>query len=173
MTGQASVPVPETAGEPEPDRRDRRFQGVSHRLAQLGLLAYLLVPAALTLTPNRPDVGAQDFASLTRRAVAALTLHRADISIAEIEVLANVLLLVPVGLLLPFALRSLPLVGLLSLAAAGSLAVEVLQHLVLTNRVASFVDVLSNTGGAAIGLILATDLQRLARLLRRRRPHNR
>ncbi len=156
------------------DRRDGRFRGVSRRLAQLALLGYLVVPAVLTLTPHRPDVGARDFEDFVTRAVGTLTFDRVDISIVEIEVLANVLLLVPIGFLLPFALnRALPLISLLSLCAAGSLAVELLQRTLLTNRVPSFVDVLSNTGGAAIGLIFATDLQRLTQALRRRRARRR
>ena len=129
-------------------------------LARVGIGLYLLVPAVLTLTPARPDAGARDF----RRAVDALadrlTAGRVEVSVVELEVLANVLLLVPLGLLLAFAAPRLPLSVLLAVAALLSLGIEVLQYLLLPQRVATLVDVLANTGGAAIGLVVAADLRR-------------
>jgi glycopeptide antibiotics resistance protein len=75
-------------------------------------------------------------------------------------VLANVLLLVPLGLLLAFAFPRLPLSLLLALAALLSLGIETMQYLLLPDRVATLVDVLANTGGAAIGLVVAADARR-------------
>lgn len=129
-------------------------------VARIGIGLYLLVPAALTLLPRRPDAGAADFRRAVDRVVDGLTAGQVEVSQVELEVLANVLLLVPLGLLLAFAAPRLPLSLLLAVAALLALGIETLQYLLLPSRVATLVDVLANTGGAAIGLVLAADLRR-------------
>jgi glycopeptide antibiotics resistance protein len=129
--------------------------------ARVALSGYLVLPALLTLAPVRPETGERGFTRALTWVVDLLTLGRAEISSQEVEVFANVLLLMPLGFLLVFALPRLPLSLLLAAAALLSLFVEVVQHLVLTDRVASLVDVLANSGGAAIGIVLAADLRRL------------
>jgi VanZ family protein len=125
--------------------------------ARVGIALYLLVPAALTLLPDRPSAGADGFRRLVDGVVRRLTAGQVEISVVDLEVLANVLLLVPLGLLLVPALPRTPLSVLLALAALLSLGIETLQYLLLPGRVATLVDVLANTGGAAIGLVLAAD----------------
>jgi VanZ family protein len=127
--------------------------------ARVAIAVYLLVPAALTLLPERPDAGAQDFRRIVDALADRLTAGRVEVSVVELEVLANVLLLVPLGLLLAFAAPRLALSLLLAVAALLSLGIETLQYLLLPERVATLVDVLANTGGAAIGLVLAADLR--------------
>ena len=129
-------------------------------VARVGIVLYLLVPAVLTLAPRRPDAGARDFERAVDAITTWLTAGRVEVSQVELEVLANVLLLVPLGLLLAFAAPRLPLSLLLAVAALLSLSIETLQYLLLPGRVATLVDVLANTGGAAIGLVLAADLRR-------------
>jgi VanZ family protein len=138
--------------------------------ARTGIALYLLVPAVLTLGPSRPDAGDADFRRIVDGVVGRLTAGQVEVSSVELEVLANVLLLVPLGLLLAFAFPRLPLSLLLALAALLSLGIETMQYLLLPGRVATLVDVLANTGGAAIGLVLAADARSgLSRLSERRR----
>lgn len=154
-----------TAPDDAGDRRPR-----STVVARAGIALYLLVPALLTLLPTRPTAGEQYFRRFVDGVVARLTSGRVEVSEVELEVLANVLLLVPLGLLLAFALPRAPLSLLLALAALLSLGIETLQYLLLPERVATLVDVLANTGGAAIGLVLAADARRaFARWSTRRR----
>ena len=139
------------------------------RFARAALLAYLLVPAALTLTGSQPAAGLLDFYGGLQQAVDLLTVGRARVSLREAEALANVLMFVPVGLLLRLSYPQQTLSLLLLMSAVGSLGIEVVQFLLLPERVPSLVDVLNNTGGAAIGLTLGAD----ARTLWRRRAERR
>lgn len=129
--------------------------------ARVMIAGYLVVPAVLTLAPVRPETGERGFTRALTWVVDLLTFGRAEISGEEVEVFANVLLLMPLGFLLVFALPRLPLSLLLAGAALLSLGIETVQFLVLTEREASLVDVLANSGGAAIGIVLAADLRRL------------
>ena len=128
-----------------------------------------MVPAALTLSADSPSTALRDFFELSSRLVDRLTGGRVDLSLSEAEALANVVLFVPIGLLMRPSLPRAPLSGLLLVAALGSLAIEVMQYALLPDRIPSLIDVLLNTAGAAVGLVLADDLQRLVRHLRSRR----
>ena len=132
-------------------------------LARALLLGYLLVPAVLALTPDPSSSLFQDFYSVLARVVDQVTFGRAGVSLREAEALANVLLFIPLGALLPFALRGVPPSVLLLGAATASLAIETTQYLFLPGRVPSLLDVLLNGGGAAIGLVLASDLREQGR----------
>jgi glycopeptide antibiotics resistance protein len=131
------------------------------------LVAYLLVPLVLTLSPQSPEAGLDGFYALVSRVVDRLSLGRTEVSRTETEALANVLLFVPVGLLLRLAVPRVLTSVLLAAAALASLAIEVTQYVALAGRDPSLVDVLTNTGGAAIGLVLGADVERI---LIRRRP---
>lgn len=135
-------------------------------VARLALLGYLLVPAVLTLTPDPSGSLLQDFYELLRRAVDQVTFGRAGVSLREAEGLANVLLFIPAGVLLPLALPRFPLSVLLFGATVASLLIESVQYVFLPDRVPSLLDVLLNGGGAAIGLVLGGDA-RGSRLRRR------
>ena len=142
------------------------------RVARTLLVLYLLVPAGLTLTADNPSTALLEFFRITGRIVDRLSGGRADLSIREAEALANVVLFVPLGVLLRPSLPRLPLSVLVGMAAALSLGIEVVQHELLPQRTPSLIDVLNNTGGAALGLVLADDALRLAdraRSARRRR----
>ena len=143
------------------------------RLARAALLAYLVIPGALTLTGSPPTGWLLDFYAGLREAVDVLTIGRAQVSLREAEALANVLMFVPVGVLLRLSYPQQALSVLLVLSAIGSLGIEVVQFLLLPGRVPSLVDVLNNTGGAAIGLTLGADARSLLRRRAGRRQRRR
>jgi len=133
---------------------------VPSRLARLALLAYLAVPLALTLAPSPPGRRLFAFQDLLQPVVSALTLGRATISLDEAEALGNLLLLLPVGLLLPFAAPRLAPALVLAGSAVASLGVETVQRVLLEDRSPSLQDVMLNVGGTAIGLVVALELRR-------------
>ncbi len=94
---------------------------------------------------------------------AVLTNGRAEISLREAEALANIVLFLPLGLLLPLAWPTVYLTALLAVAAASSLVIEVAQYALLPDRVPALLDVAMNTAGAAAGLVLGGDGRRLLR----------
>ena len=67
------------------------------------------------------------------------------------ERLLNVALFVPVGVVLALLLRRWPLLGIVLLGAAASLAFELFQAYLLPDRDGSLWDVTTNTVGTAIG----------------------
>lgn len=72
------------------------------------------------------------------------------------QVIGNVLLLCPLGALLPLRVRRLRTLTRIALAAlAASLLVEGTQYLIHTGRVTSTDDVLLNTAGATLGAALS------------------
>jgi hypothetical protein len=78
-----------------------------------------------------------------------------------VEASANVLLFAPAGLLLAFRLPRKRWWQLLALGAAISGAVELGQLLLLPHRFSSWQDILMNTMGVGVGLLLAALLKRL------------
>ncbi|WP_410637402.1 VanZ family protein [Amycolatopsis sp. lyj-346] len=72
------------------------------------------------------------------------------------QVIGNVLLLCPLGALLPLRIRRLRALPRIALAAlAASVLVEGTQYLIHTGRVTSADDVLLNTAGATLGAALS------------------
>ena len=130
------------------------------RTARLALLGYLLVPVVLTLSADAPSTAFQAFTRVLQGTVDAVTVGEVTVSAREAESLANLLMFIPIGLLLRLSLPSWRLTALLAVSAAGSLAIELVQYLLLPGRTPTLVDVVSNSGGAAIGLVLAADLRR-------------
>lgn len=137
--------------------------------ARAALAAALLLAVVLTLTPSPLSTGLFDFHDRLAQVVGRLTLGQTEVSLEEAEALANVLLFIPIGLLLRLALPRALSSALLLLATAGSFGIEVVQYLALPDRTPSLVDVLTNGGGAAIGLVLGVDAQRLVDRWSRRR----
>lgn len=154
-----------------PDGRAERWLAYG---AWAALLGFLLVAVLLTLTPEPLMQGLAGFHASLGRLVSRVTLGRTDVSVDEAEALANVLLFVPIGFLLRLALPRAPSSLLLAVATAASLGIEVAQYVLLPEREPSLVDVLTNGGGTAIGLVLGVDVQRLVRWeVRRRRSRGR
>ncbi|NEK84300.1 VanZ family protein [Blastococcus saxobsidens] len=121
---------------------------MSRRLAVAGLVAYLVALAAVTL-------GASPGGLFVRGARVA---RRIDgfgwVSSGDVERAANVLLFVPFGLLLCFALPTVDRFVVWLLCVAVSVAVEAAQF-VLPGRDSTPVDVVTNATGAALGVLAA------------------
>lgn len=81
-----------------------------------------------------------------------------------VQLFGNLLLLFPLGVLLPMRVEWLGSVPRVAVAAlVGSVSVELLQFLVVAGRVASTDDVVLNTLGAATGAVLTPHLRRVGR----------
>lgn len=135
-------------------------QGVRPRTAWALLLAYLVVVAALTLAPQ-PDAGRLYQFQHGLQAVLDLLPRSPEVSLPAAEQFANVLLFVPIGLLLHLALPRVPVTGLLVLLMLSSTGIELAQYAVLPDREPSLIDVLTNTGGGAVGLVFGADVRRV------------
>lgn len=109
--------------------------------------------ALLTLTPRRIEESMPNLVDLVLSSAHRLGWQSLDFT--RLEIIANVMVFVPIGilafLLVPRRLWPLAIV----LGPALSLSIEVLQRLVLPNRAATLTDVVANSGGALIGVALA------------------
>lgn len=123
-------------------------------LAALLLLGYLGVVAATTLSPTPLDQG-------YRGSIAKLldVLHRNGLpgwfGYAEMEFSANVLMFVPLGLLAGLALPNRAAWLALLLVPGFSVAVEWAQGQFLAQRFSTLQDVIANTIGGLIGVLVA------------------
>lgn len=109
--------------------------------------------ALLTLTPARVEESMPNLLDLVLSSAHRLGWESLDFT--RLEIIANVLVFVPIGIL-SFILvprRLWPLA--LMVGPALSLSIEVFQRLVLPNRAATLTDVVANSGGAVIGVVLA------------------
>lgn len=143
-----------------------------HRHPFLSLLtfAYLGFVALVTLTPASDQ---PDYTSLTERALARLKTYpdldpiTRHLSVDRVEFLANIGLFVPVGVFMALLFGSrlwwLAVVGSIALTSA----IETAQRSI-PGRVSDPRDVVANSAGAVIGIVLALVLM-LPGTLRRRR----
>lgn len=120
----------------------------------LGLgIPFLAALAALTLTPSRVEERMPNLLDL-----ALSVAHRlgwSSLDFTRIEILANVVVFVPIGIL---AFLLLPrVVWLLSflVGPALSVAIEMAQRIALPHRAPTVADVIANSTGATIGVIIA------------------
>ena len=119
---------------------------MSRRLAVAGLAAYLAVLAAVTL-------GASPGAFFVAGAEIARGIDGLEwVTTGDVERAANVLLFVPLGLLLCFTLPGAPRLLVWLLCVAVSASVEVAQ-VFLPGRLSTPVDVVTNSTGAALGVL--------------------
>lgn len=133
-----------------------RTRTTSQRWVLLALAVYALAAVILLLSPVGPGEIVAAIAAWMRE-----SLGWSEFREGWIEVPANVLLFVPLGLLLALLFRP-PWIGVV-LAVALSVAAEAVQ-LVLPGRLASPRDILANALGAGIGAFIAW------LIIRRRRP---
>lgn len=125
------------------------------------LLAYTLLLTGIAFWPVPVDRGAGPLLRLITRAIPVLTYDR-------IEFAANILLFVPLGLLLTFILvRNRWLV--LPIAFLATITIECVQALLLDARTPSVLDIIANTAGACIGILLAVFIEALRTSYRPRR----
>ncbi len=123
-----------------------------------GVAAVIGIPflaglAALTLTPSRVEESMPNLLDLVLRAAHRLGWESLDFT--RLEIMANVLVFVPIGilsfLLLPRRAWALSfLVG-----PALSAVIELTQRLALPHRAATLDDVVANSLGATLGVVVA------------------
>lgn len=140
----------------------------SRALAAVATVAYLAVIALITLgpTPWRTGPTDSDYDVLSLSTwLDAETWSGGSTR----EFLANILMFVPLGLLLRWAIPRATWLGATALAAAVSVSIEVLQT--LTPRVSDPRDIIANTTGALAGALVAAIVASVGRAVRSiRRP---
>ena len=124
-------------------------RGIAVGLA-LPLIAGL---AMLTLTPSRVEERMPNLLDLVLRAARRLGWESLDFT--RLEILANVAVFVPVGalafVLVPRRVWALSLV----VGPALSAAIELTQRVALPHRAATLSDIVANSSGATLGVVLA------------------
>ena len=130
-----------------PPRRSTRVWALA-----LGL-PFLLAIALLTLTPARVEQTMPRLLDIVLAGIQRLGWTSLDFT--RLEVLANIAVFVPVGVLafLLVPRRAWPLS--LFVGPAVSVAIETAQYVALPHRAATVGDVLANSTGATLGVILA------------------
>ncbi len=114
------------------------------------LVVYLAAVAAVTLTPGRahdPSLGA------VRTVLRWLAERGLPLPFALVEAVANVVMFVPFGVLVGLLLGMHRWWAVVLLALATSLTIETVQT-VLPDRVPTAQDVVMNTLGAAVGVLV-------------------
>lgn len=115
------------------------------------LVAYLVVLAAIAFWPKPVDSGAGPLLRVITRAIPVLTYER-------IEFLANIALFVPLGALLTLVLPGRRWL-VLPMCIVTTVAIECVQAVALNARTPSLLDIVANTTGACVGIIVAVILQ--------------
>ncbi len=134
-------------------------------------LPFLAGLGALTLTPSRVEARMPNLLDLVL--AAAHRLGWSSLDFTRLEILANVVVFVPVGTL-AFVLvprRVWPLS--LLVGPAASIAIETVQRVVLPHRAATLVDVIANSTGATLGVAFALLCTALVAALSSRPPSSR
>lgn len=124
-----------------------------HPALSLALGLYLVALAWITLTPSPSTDGA--FALLDRLLV---LVHRVDalawVRVDQLEFAANIVLFLPMGLLLTILLGRRGWWAALAVGVIASCWIELAQDVWLPSRVADPRDLVSNSIGTAIGVLL-------------------
>lgn len=127
-------------------------------IARILLAAYIIALTLIAFWPVPVDRGAGRLLRFITSLIPALTHSR-------IEVLANVVLFLPLGVLLAIILsRSRYLV--LPIALLATVTIEGGQHFFLGERTSSLYDILANTTGACLGLVCVAIAEPLLRRYR-------
>ena len=127
------------------DSGDRHPGATARSVARVGLIFYGITLAMIALWPVPVDSGAARFLGRLIRLVPVLTYPR-------IEFAANIVLFVPLGLLLMLILRERYLI--LPIAIVVTVAIECSQALLLDKRTPSLLDIIANTTGACLGMLI-------------------
>ncbi|WP_084269919.1 VanZ family protein [Patulibacter minatonensis] len=126
------------------------------RLVLAGLLA---AAGFLVLGPLPVDLFTETVRA-TRNVADALGFDGSSIHKLDVEKACNVLIAVPIGFLLARGWPAVDPRRWLAAALAVSIAVELAQTFVLSGRYGTVLDVVLNTTGAAVGLLLASGVRR-------------
>lgn len=119
------------------------------------LVAYAVILATIAFWPTPVDQGAGALLRAITRIIPVLTYER-------IEFLANIVMFVPLGLLLTLIITSNRWL-VLPIAFLTTVAVESVQAVALAARTPSILDIIANTAGACLGMLLAVFIETLAR----------
>ncbi len=124
---------------------------VAHRILVVAWVAYLVAVAVLVFQPDAS--AASDSVGLVDRVVRAAGAP-SWLGPQVIEVVANVVLFVPLGLLGAGVVHrwSVLFWGLCGLALSA--VIELIQLLFLPGRSATWTDLAANTGGAVLGMLV-------------------
>ncbi len=128
-----------------------RYPGTTTRsVARVVLTLYGISLAVIALWPVPVDSGAAGFLRRVGRVLPMLTYPRIEFS-------ANILLFVPLGVLLMLILRRRYLI--LPIAIVVTVAIECSQGLLLDKRTPSLLDIIANTAGACIGMLIVAAVE--------------
>jgi glycopeptide antibiotics resistance protein len=127
-----------------------------------GAVAFYLI--ALLLVVFWPTTVTSGVSTQFTEALRWLRIHRLGaLNFWVIERTANVLLFVPLGILAAYFFRSGGRIIAIATCAAASMAIEFGQYVLLPHRFASWDDVVCNSLGGAIGVLIVVLAERRAR----------
>ncbi|MBS1907077.1 MAG: VanZ family protein [Actinobacteria bacterium] len=132
-------------------------------VARILLVPYAIWILLLTLLPAEEAGRVTGIVAVIAR-VAASWGAPFDAVYAVLEFAANIVLFAPLGMLLALAWRRASAVVLIAAGGAGSVAIELVQ-LAIPGRFSALSDVIANTLGTAVGVLLVRAIGR-----HRRRP---
>ncbi|MBO3086654.1 VanZ family protein [Cellulomonas fengjieae] len=115
------------------------------------LVAYLVGLTRVTLWPR---LGTEDPFGVVRTTLAWLNAHSVPLTYEVTELVANIVLFVPFGILVALLLPRRPAWTVIGLGLATSTVIELTQLVFLPDRVADVRDLVANTLGAAVGVAL-------------------
>ncbi|OSP09231.1 VanZ family protein [Microbacterium sp. LEMMJ01] len=125
--------------------------------ARVALVGYLLFVGFTVWLPASVSSKVTGLVGVTARWVAEAGIASYQQSAVVLEILANVALFVPVGLLLPFAWPRLRLWQVTLAGGLLSIVIESVQGL-MPSRFPTVSDVIANTTGTFLGAVIATVL---------------
>jgi glycopeptide antibiotics resistance protein len=115
---------------------------------------FALYVAALVRVTLWPRLGLEEGFDLVRTSLAWLSSHGVGLTYGATELLANIALFVPFGLLVSLLLPRRPAWVVVCLGLATSIVIELAQLAFLPERVSDVRDVVANTLGTAAGVAL-------------------
>ena len=127
------------------DSAERHAGTATRAVARVVLTIYAISLTLIAYWPVPVDAGAGRFLRVVTRVLPALTYPRIEFS-------SNILLFVPLGVLLMLILRRRHLI--LPIAIVVTVAIECAQELMLDKRTPSVLDIIANTAGACIGVLI-------------------
>ncbi|MFI2753238.1 VanZ family protein [Cellulomonas sp. P22] len=125
--------------------------GRLRRWTWVAFVAYLALVARMTLRPEPAD---EETFDVVRAVIGWLAARGAPVTYDGVEAVSNVLMFVPFGVLAGLLVARGRWWVVLAAGCATSVAIETAQRLFLPTRVPTAQDVVLNTAGTAVGLVL-------------------
>ncbi|MCE4027318.1 VanZ family protein [Microbacterium sp. Au-Mic1] len=152
-----SAPPPPTASRARPRAVTRRIALV----ARILLVPYAIAVLLVTWLPAEDAGKVTGIVAVLARLVAASGIPFAS-AYAVLEFAANIALFVPLGVLLAAGWRRMHAGVVIAVGCAASTVIELVQ-LALPSRYSTLSDVIANTLGTAVGLVIARAFSRRRR----------